>query len=109
MVSTDWSDGSEVWPEKERVRCVIGSIAVTVGASADVLPLIAAHLQRAAVLVLSDMRVRWIDNYSSSTQYKNPHNSDVILSRMLPNGRVVIASPVSSRTPGTIVLSRRLC
>ncbi|CAH0716660.1 unnamed protein product, partial [Brenthis ino] len=52
----DWSDGNEVWPEKERVRCVIESIAITIGASADVLPLIAAHLQRAAALVLSDTR-----------------------------------------------------
>ncbi|XP_045784582.1 vacuolar protein sorting-associated protein 13B [Maniola jurtina] len=52
----DWSGGSEIWREIERVRCVVGSIAVTVGASADVLPLLAVHLQRAGIRVRSDSR-----------------------------------------------------
>nr|XP_034839520.1 vacuolar protein sorting-associated protein 13B [Maniola hyperantus] len=53
---TDWSGGNEIWREIELVRCVVGSVAVTVGASADVLPLLAVHLQRAGIRVRSDSR-----------------------------------------------------
>ena len=47
-----------MWPERERVRCVIDRLVITLGASADVLPLVAAHFQRIGALVLADTRVR---------------------------------------------------
>ncbi|CAH2103450.1 unnamed protein product [Euphydryas editha] len=52
----NWSDGNEVWPERERLRCLVSSVVVTVGASSDELPLLAMHLQRVSVLVQTDAR-----------------------------------------------------
>ncbi|CAG9558247.1 unnamed protein product [Danaus chrysippus] len=52
----DLNSSSATWSEVERVRCVIGSIAVTFSGAPDVLPLLALHLQRAAIIVNADSR-----------------------------------------------------
>ncbi|XP_050360676.1 intermembrane lipid transfer protein VPS13B isoform X2 [Nymphalis io] len=53
----DWSDSSKLWSEKERFRCVIDNVIVSVGAYSDALPLLALHLQRVAVRVQADTRM----------------------------------------------------
>lgn len=62
--SSDLNSSSATWSEVERVRCVIGSIAVTFSGAPDVLPLLALHLQRAAIIVNADSRVFYIFSYT---------------------------------------------
>ncbi|XP_041987845.1 vacuolar protein sorting-associated protein 13B isoform X2 [Aricia agestis] len=52
----DISNISQIWPESERARCVFGSIVLLVAAAQDSPPLLALHLQRAAVVVKCDGR-----------------------------------------------------
>ncbi|XP_064076371.1 intermembrane lipid transfer protein VPS13B [Vanessa tameamea] len=53
----DWLDSSKLWSEKERFRCVIDNVIVSVGASSDSIPLLALHLQRLALIVQADTRM----------------------------------------------------
>ncbi|KAI8430531.1 hypothetical protein MSG28_000768 [Choristoneura fumiferana] len=52
---TEWAENNS-WSTAERLRCVIGGIAIEMAATPDVKPLFALHIDRAAILLQSDNR-----------------------------------------------------
>ncbi|KAJ0183610.1 hypothetical protein K1T71_000033 [Dendrolimus kikuchii] len=53
LLPGEWTEDN-VFSQAERLRCVVAGVAVEMSASADALPLLALHVDRAALLLISD-------------------------------------------------------